>query len=113
MSEISEDAPVKLKEPRKPRPSEIAAKKAKAAKLKAKRPAKKKTKPKRHKKQGPKAQRPAKRKAKARKPAAVVARPARIDLRLTKTEKAKLTAKAKATRRTITSVVAELIEKMR
>lgn len=105
MNEISEDAPVKLKEPRKPRPSEIAAKKAKAAKLKAKKkPAKKKTKPKVAKR---------KTKAKARKPAAVVARPARIDLRLTKTEKAKLTAKAKATRRTITSVVAELIEKMR
>lgn len=105
MNEISEDAPVKLKEPRKPRPSEIAAKKAKAAKLKAKKkPAKKKTKPKVAKR---------KTKAKARKPAAVLSRPARIDLRLTKTEKAKLTAKAKATRRTITSVVAELIEKMR
>lgn len=52
-------------------------------------------------------------KPKAKKAAAVVTRPERLDLRLTKGEKAKLAAKAKATRRTITSVVQELIEKMK
>jgi hypothetical protein len=52
-------------------------------------------------------------KPKAKKPAAVVARPERLDLRLSKKEKAKLVAKAKATRRTVTSVVLEMIEKLR
>lgn len=59
----------------------------------------------------PKAKKAAK--PKAKKAAAVVTRPERLDLRLTKGEKAKLSAKAKATRRTITSVVQELIEKMK
>lgn len=61
----------------------------------------------------PKAKKAAKPKPKAKKAAAVVTRPERLDLRLTKGEKAKLSAKAKATRRTITSVVQELIEKMK
>ena len=39
-----------------------------------------------------------------------VDRTARIDLRLTPSEKAKLEAKAKAKRRTVTSVMLELIE---
>ena len=64
---------------------------------------------------------PAKKKAKAAKPKAKkapakkkdVARPARLDLRLTKKEKAKLQAKAKATRRTVTSIVLEAIEKIK
>lgn len=55
----------------------------------------------------------AKRKPAPKKAAAVVTRPERLDLRLTRGEKAKLSAKAKATRRTITSVVQELIEKMK
>ena len=37
----------------------------------------------------------------------------RLDMRLTKAEKAKLTAKAKATRRTVTSIVLEAIEKIK
>jgi len=43
----------------------------------------------------------------------VTLRPERLDLRLTKAEKSKLTKKAAATRRTITSIILELIEKMR
>jgi hypothetical protein len=50
------------------------------------------------------------RKAKASRP---VLRSERMDLRLSKAEKAKLMAKAKATRRTVTSVIVELIEKMK
>lgn len=104
--------PAAPKAPRKPRPSEIAAKKAKAAKGKKKaKPAKKKV-----AKSKPKAKKPAKKtaKPKAKKVAArVLLRPERLELRLTKSEKAKLTAKAKAGRRTITSVVIELIERMR
>ena len=73
----------------------------------------------------PKAKKPVKKAAKskpkakkARKPAkkaarAGVARPERLDLRLSKAEKAKVLAKARKSRRTVTSVVAELIEKMR
>ena len=72
----------------------------------------KRTKPAKKKKASkPKAK--SKPKSKAKKAAAVVTRPERLDLRLTKGEKAKLSAKAKATRRTITSVVQELIEKMK
>jgi uncharacterized protein (DUF1778 family) len=40
-------------------------------------------------------------------------RTCRLDLRLTVAERKKLERKAKATRRTITSVVIELIEKMK
>lgn len=47
------------------------------------------------------------------KPTASVVRFERLDLRLSKAEKAKLTAKAVKARRTITSVVLELIEKMK
>jgi len=63
----------------------------------------------------PKAKPKAKKKAvkKAAKKTSAGTRSQRLDFRLTKAEKAKLTAKAKATRRTITSVVLELIEKMR
>lgn len=85
-------------------------------------PAKKpkaKTKPKTKKKTP--AKKKAKAKTKARKPAAkkkakggaVPERSERLDMRLTKTEKAKLTAKAKRLRRTITSIVYEAIEKIR
>ena len=44
---------------------------------------------------------------------ATTLRPERCDLRLTKAEKAKLLAKARKTRRTVTSIMIELIEKMR
>ena len=80
------------KPPRKPRPSELAKKAAKAKKVK---PKTKRAKP------------------KAKKKVAEVSRPCRQELRLTRPEKAKLVAKAKKTRRTITSIFAELIEKMR
>jgi hypothetical protein len=41
------------------------------------------------------------------------ARTERLDMRLTKTQKAKIDAKAKKTRRTVTSLVIEAIEKIR
>lgn len=40
-------------------------------------------------------------------------RPARLDMRLSKAERAKLEARAKKMRRTVTSVVLEAIEKMK
>jgi len=42
-----------------------------------------------------------------------VVRSERLDMRLSKTEKARITAKAKKTRRTVTSLVIEAIEKIR
>lgn len=114
------------KPPRKPRPSELAAKAAKAAKPKTaepkapakKAPAKKAVKAKAKKAPGKKV---AKTKAKpAKKPKAekaprvgVVARPERLDMRLTKAEKQKLLAKATKLRRTVTSIVIEAIEKLK
>lgn len=53
---------------------------------------------------------PKKAKVATRRPA--IARPCRIDIRLTKAEKAKLQVWAKKTRRTITSVLSELIQKL-
>lgn len=76
---------------------------AKPKAKKAKRPAKKKV-PKR--KTAKKTKRPAKAKG-------VVERSERLDMRLTKAEKAKVVAKAKKTRRTVTSLVIEAIEKIR
>lgn len=89
--------PAVKKPPRKPRPSEIAAKKAKAAK--------KKTKPK------AKRSKPAKGKKKA--PGPGVIRTERLDLRLTKQEKAKIMARSRKTKRTVTSVVMEAIHKVK
>lgn len=112
------------KPPRKPRPSEIAAKLAKAngaKKSKAKTKAKAKPKAKRP---TPKSKKPTKKTAK-RKPApkkkakaakrtpGVISRPERMDMRLTKAEKAKIVAVAKRTKRTITSVVYEAIAKIK
>lgn len=89
--------PVAKKPPRKPRPSEIAAKAAKVAKKK--KPAAKKTKPK------------AKPKAKGgNKP---LVRTERLDLRLTKQEKAKIMARSRKTKRTVTSVIMEAIHKVK
>lgn len=100
-------APPKV--PRKPRPSELAAK-AKKAKPKAKKkPAKKAAKAKR-----PKAKLAKRKPGKAKpKVSAGVVRTERLDLRLLPKEKAKLLAKAKTTRRTVTSVVQEMIEKLK
>jgi hypothetical protein len=105
------DAAVKPKPPRKPRPSELAAKKAKVAKKakpKAKRPAAKKAKAKKPKVAKTK-RKPGKTKAKAAGPD----RSERIDMRVTKAEKARVLAKAKRTRRTVTSIVLEAIEKIK
>jgi hypothetical protein len=54
----------------------------------------------------------AKAKVKKRK-ADTVARSERLDMRLTKAEKTKIIAKAKKTRRTVTSLVIEAIEKIK
>jgi hypothetical protein len=82
-------------------------KKPKAAKPKAKPKPKKKAK----RPAKPKTKKPAKTKKKAK--VAVVARSERLDMRLTKAEKAKIYAKAKKTRRTVTSLVIEAIEKIK
>ena len=115
--------PVAKKPPRKPRPSEIAAKKAKAAKKK--KPATKKTKskakPKAKKKPVKKA---AKSKTKAKRAKSAkkakkkvhgpgVIRTERLDLRLTKQEKAKIMARSRKTKRTATSVIMEAIHKVK
>lgn len=102
LAELSDPVPTPKKPPRKPRPSELAKKAAKAA-------GKKVTKPKKAKK----AKVVKHRTPKAKKLPSGPARSHRLDLRLTKSEKAKLTAKAKAARRTITSIVIELIEKLK
>lgn len=98
--EIPAKAP-KVKKPKpkakKPAVKKKPAKKAKAAK---KKPAVKK-KPAKSKPKAKKASKPAK------------GRTERLDLRLGRKEKAKLHARAKATRRTVTSIIVELIEKMK
>lgn len=76
--------------PAKPKSKKKPAKKRKAVKAKAK-PAKKKTAAKHN----------------------GDARSERLDMRLTKAQKAKIGAKAKKTRRTVTSLVMEAIEKIR
>lgn len=102
---------VAKKAPRKPRPSEIAAKKAKAAKKSKRKPApKKKAKAKPRKA----VKRPAK--PKARKTKAVqwsAARACRMDVRMSKAQKRKLDAKAKAKGRTVTSMILEAVDKLR
>lgn len=88
-----------VKKPRKPRPSEIAAKRLKIVKTKRK-PAKRlkivKTKRKPAK---PKVKRPA------------PERSERLDFRLTKPEKARVLAKAKKAKRTVSSLFVEFINK--
>jgi len=97
---------------------------AKAKRPKSKKPAAKKAKPKTKKKPVKKVKKPAKRRPKAktskpkRKPGAKpkpsnVVRSERLDMRLTKAEKAKVSAKAKKLRRTVTSIVIEAIEKLK
>lgn len=65
--------------------------------------------PKPKKKSKPKAKKPAVKK----KAVNGTGRSERLDLRLTKAEKAKLAARAKKSRRTITSIMLELVEKMK
>ncbi len=104
------DEPGNKKPSRKPRPSELATKKAKTAKKKTKaKPAKKAKAVKRPK--------PKTKKAKAKKgrvvPAGGIVRSERLDMRLSKAEKAKVVAKSKKTRCTVTSLVLEAIEKIK
>lgn len=88
---------------------------AKPKKKAAKRPAPKrkavKTKPKKKAAKPKAAKRPAK--PKAKKNVGEVARSERLDMRLTKAEKTRVVAKAKKTRRTVTSLIIEAIEKIR
>ena len=90
--------PIETTAPAKPR-KHVKAK----SKKKAKRPAKPRTK--KHAK--------AKKKSARKSKAGVVVRSERLDMRLTKAEKAKIYTKAKKTRRTVTSLVIEAIEKIR
>jgi hypothetical protein len=97
-TESSESAVQGAAELAKPKPKKK--KKAKPAKVvKSKRP---------QKKVKPATKRHARKNGAARKP-----RACRMDIRLTAAEREKLTRKAAATRRTVTSIVAELIEKMK
>lgn len=52
-------------------------------------------------------------KPKAKRPAKVVVRSERMDLRLSKSEKAAIQAKAKKLRRTLTSLFVEFVEKLK
>ena len=61
----------------------------------------------------PKAKKKAKTKKKTARKSGAVVRSERLDIRLSKAEKARITAKAKKTRRTVTSLVIEAIEKIR
>lgn len=93
-------APVTATKPKKPKvvkPAKPKAKKKAVKPAKKAKPAKKTV-----KKSKPKA-----------KPASTVVRSERLDMRLSKGEKAKLVAKAKKLRRTVTSIVYEAIEKIK
>lgn len=119
--EEGEPLPSAAKPPRKPRPSEIAAKKTKAAKAKKpkkKTPTKSKPKPKAKKpvKKPAKRKSPAKTKSKAkRKPvkARGPERLERLDMRLSKTEKTKLRGISKRKGIPITEVVWGAIAKLK
>lgn len=102
------------KTPRKPRPSEIAAKRAKkAAKRKlTKRTKREKKLVKTKAKKRPKVTK-TKRKTGKSKKTPVVERCERFDMRVTKSARAKIVAKAKKMRRTITSLVIEAVEKFK
>lgn len=80
-------------------------------KKKTKRPTKPKTKVKTKKRKAVKAKKKTARKSKPK--VGAVVRSERLDMRLTKKEKAKIYNKAKKTRRTVTSLVIEAIEKIR
>lgn len=110
----------RVKKPRKPRPGEIATKEAKAKK-RTRKTDKRQDPDARKVRRLPKAKKPAKRpkvvktkrkpgKAKAKAP--VIERCERLDLRLTKAEKFKITTRAKKLRRTLTSVISEAISRL-
>lgn len=99
------------KPPRKPRPSEIAAKKARE-KLKKKAKAAKFKKAVRKKKVVKKPTRP-KKKVKRKPKSRPVVVTHRLDIRMTKAQRTKIETKAKKLRRTITSLVLEAIEKIK
>ena len=61
----------------------------------------------------PKAKKKTTRKLKPKAKVSAATRSERLDMRLTKAEKAKVVAKAKKTRRTVTSLVIEAIEKIK
>ena len=61
----------------------------------------------------PKAKKKAKTKKKTARKSGAVVRSERLDMRLSKAEKARITAKARKTRRTVTSLITEAIEKIR
>lgn len=98
------------KPPRKPRPSEIAAKKAKAAKKKKPAVRKRKPAPKKKKPSKPKAKKAAKR---GRKVPAGQERSERVDCRLTKAQKAKLMAKARKMKCHATDLIMKAIDKIK
>lgn len=106
------EAPPVVKAPRKPRPSELAAKVAKAAGKKAVKPAKKKAAPKRKpvKKAVKKA---AKGKTKSKAPARKLVRTARLDLRCTPSERALAIGLAKKKDTTVTDLVMQVLRKMK
>lgn len=105
---------VAKKAPRKPRPSEIAAKKAKAAKKSKRKPApKKKVRSVRWHKAAKKLRKPKARKTKAKAVQWSAARACRMDVRMSKAQKRKLDAKAKAKGRTVTSMILEAVDKLR
>jgi hypothetical protein len=96
----------------KPKAKKPAAKKAAKPKAKKVKPAAKKAaKPKAKKK--PKVVKTGRKPGKPKVKPAAVARPERLDMRVSKAEKAKLLAKAKKSRRTVTSIMLEAIEKIK
>jgi hypothetical protein len=97
------------------KPKAVKKKKAKKAPTKKKPAAKSKPKAKAKKKTARSARKRVLKaaKAKAKKPQVLGPGTTRLDIKLPKKHKAKVMAKAKAQRRTVTSVVLELIEKMK
>lgn len=93
-------------------PKKVKKPKAKAKKKKTFRQVTKKM-AKAHPKTAKKVKRPKVAKKTKRKAPATIARPERLDMRLSKAEKNKLLAKAKKLRRTVTSIMLEAIEKIK
>lgn len=100
----------RVKKTRKPRPSEIAAKKVKKAAKRTKR--EKKMAVKRKAKKRPKVVKSKRKPGKVKVKASVVERCERLDLRLSKAEKAKVTVRAKKLKRTLTSIISEAISRL-
>lgn len=112
------EAPPVVKAPRKPRPSELAAKAAKAAGKKAVKPKAKpaKKKAKKATRAGAvvrKAKKAAKGKTKSKAPARKLVRTARLDLRCTPSERALAIGLAKKKDTTVTDLVMQVLRKMK